>query len=130
MARKKARGRRVDGILLLDKPQGVTSNHVLQRVKRLYDAAKAGHTGSLDPLATGMLPICFGTATKLSGYLLEARKTYLVTALLGAATDTGDSDGEVVERAPAGVAAPGQDRVAAVLRSFLGHSEQVPPMYS
>ncbi|MBN1238572.1 MAG: tRNA pseudouridine(55) synthase TruB [Gammaproteobacteria bacterium] len=128
MARKRARGRAVDGILLLDKPGGITSNHALQRVKRLYDAAKAGHTGSLDPLATGMLPICLGAATKLSGYLLDARKTYAVTAALGASTDTGDADGEIVQRAAA--PPPDTGRLRDVLKSFLGESEQIPPMYS
>lgn len=128
MARQRAKGRDVRGILLLDKPGGMTSNAALQRVKRMFDAAKAGHTGSLDPLATGMLPICFGAATKLSGYLLEARKTYAVVAAFGAATDTGDSDGEIVERSDA--PPPDRDRVVRALASFLGDSEQVPPMYS
>jgi tRNA pseudouridine55 synthase len=128
MTKTKARGRDVRGILLLDKPGGITSNRALQRAKRLFQAAKAGHTGSLDPLATGMLPICFGAATKLSGYLLEARKTYAVVAELGAATNTGDADGEVVRRSDA--PPPDPERIRAVLESFTGEIEQVPPMYS
>lgn len=128
MSTRRAKGRDVRGVLLLDKPRGMTSNHALQRTKRLYQAAKAGHTGSLDPLATGMLPICFGAATSLCAYLLDARKTYRVTALLGIATDTADADGEVVQRvetAPADSA-----RVQSVLTRFVGDIDQVPPMYS
>lgn len=120
--------REVTGILVLDKPTGLTSNAVLQKVRRLYQARKAGHTGSLDPLASGLLPICFGEATKLSGLLLEAPKTYEVTARLGTRTDTGDAHGEPIEqREWAGV---NLGRVKAVLDDFLGHSDQVPPMYS
>jgi tRNA pseudouridine55 synthase len=115
-------------VLLLDKPRGVTSNHALQRVKRLYDAAKAGHTGSLDPLATGMLPICFGAATKLGAFLLDARKSYRVTACLGVATDTDDADGTVIERRDDPPASEGSVRAA--LARFVGEIEQVPPMYS
>jgi tRNA pseudouridine55 synthase len=122
------KGRNVRGVLLLDKPSGMTSNQALQRVKRLYQAAKAGHTGSLDPLATGMLPICFGTATKLAGYLLDARKTYAVAARLGVATDTADADGEVVARSEGTVPEPEQMRRAVV--SLVGESWQTPPMYS
>jgi tRNA pseudouridine55 synthase len=114
--------------VLLDKPGGMTSNRALQRVKHLFQAAKAGHTGSLDPLATGMLPICFGAATSVCGYLLDARKAYRVVAALGTATDTGDADGEVVATAES--APPSPDSVAAVLRRFEGPIEQVPPMYS
>ena len=120
--------RSIDGILLLDKPSGVTSNRALQLVKRLYAAEKAGHTGSLDPLATGMLPICFGQATKISRYLLAARKRYEVSAELGVATETGDADGEVIARAV--VPALEQAAVARVLARFQGPSQQVPPMYS
>jgi tRNA pseudouridine55 synthase len=120
--------RSIDGILLLDKPSGITSNRALQVVKRLYAAEKAGHTGSLDPLATGMLPICFGQATKISRYLLAARKRYQVSARLGAATETGDADGEVIARAP--VPALDRDAVARALTSFHGAGQQVPPMYS
>ena len=91
------RGRTVDGIILLDKPLGVSSNHALQSVKRLYEAAKAGHNGSLDPLATGVLPLCFGEATKFSQYLLDADKAYESTFVLGTVTDTGDAEGRVLE---------------------------------
>ena len=98
--RPKILWRALDGILLLDKPAGLTSNAALQRVRRLYRARKAGHTGSLDPLATGLLPICFGQSTKISGLLLDADKGYVATLALGAATATGDAEGEGVERAP------------------------------
>lgn len=115
-------------MLLLDKPSGITSNQALQRAKRLYGAAKAGHTGSLDPLATGMLPICFGFATRLSTYLLEQHKSYAVTAVLGVATATGDADGEVTERRES--VPPSDTAVGAALERFRGAIEQVPPMYS
>jgi tRNA pseudouridine55 synthase len=120
--------RDVHGIVVVDKPLGLTSNAVLQQVRRAYRARKAGHTGSLDPMASGVLPICFGEATKLSGLLLGSAKTYEVTGRLGSRTDTGDADGEVVETAavPA-VDAAGLD---AVLEEFRGEIEQVPPMYS
>jgi tRNA pseudouridine55 synthase len=120
--------RHVSGILLLDKPAGLTSNQALQRVKRLYQAAKAGHTGSLDPLATGMLPICLGSATKVSQFLLDASKTYRVVSRLGVATDSGDADGAVTEERPAPV--PDAQTLAAALARFRGEIEQVPPMYS
>ena len=120
--------RPIDGILLLDKPAGVTSNRALQRVKRLFQANKAGHTGSLDPLATGMLPICFGQATKISQFLLAARKQYRVAAWLGQATDTGDADGAVV--ASREVPPLTSAQVVEALEGFLGESQQVPPMYS
>jgi tRNA pseudouridine55 synthase len=122
------RSESIDGILLLDKPAGMTSNQALQKVKRLLGAKKAGHTGSLDPGATGMLPLCFGEATKVCAYLLEADKTYRVTAKLGSATDTGDADGKVTDTAPV----PELDRPQwqAVLDGFVGESMQVPPMYS
>ena len=122
------RGRDVSGILLLDKPAGISSNQALQRARRLLDARKAGHTGSLDPLATGMLPLCFGEATKVSTFLLDAHKRYRTTAALGAATDTGDLDGAVIERAS--VPPRSADDVATVLARFTGEIEQVPPMYS
>src|SRR5690606_22393216 len=122
------RGRNVRGILLLDKPSGVTSNRALQRAKRLFQAAKAGHTGSLDPLATGMLPICFGAATKLAGYLLDARKTYAVTAELGTATDSADADGQVI--AQSATPPPAELDVREAVASFEGDIEQTPPMYS
>jgi tRNA pseudouridine55 synthase len=127
MARR-VRGRDVRGVLLLDKPRGLTSNHALQRVKRIYAAAKAGHTGSLDPLATGMLPICFGSATKLGAFLLEASKSYRVTACLGVATDTDDADGVTTERRDD--PPPPERSVQAALARFVGEIEQVPPMYS
>jgi tRNA pseudouridine55 synthase len=118
----------VNGLLLLNKPAGMTSNQALQKVKRLLKAKKAGHTGSLDPAATGMLPLCFGEATKICAYLLEADKTYRVTARLGEATDTGDADGEVIQTAPVPDLSPA-DWEKAIL-AFVGHTEQIPPMYS
>ncbi len=127
MARRR-RGRAISGILLLDKPRGFSSNQALQRAKRLYSAAKAGHTGSLDPLATGVLPLCFGEATKFSQYLLDADKSYDATVRLGAATDTGDSEGEVLDERDASslVAAD----VETALARFRGEISQLPPMYS
>jgi len=119
---------KLDGILLLDKPLGMSSNRALQRVKRLYGAAKAGHTGSLDPLATGLLPICFGHATKVSGLLLEADKHYEVTGRLGIRTNTGDAEGEVIESRP--VPALSEADIETVLAGFRGEYDQVPPMYS
>lgn len=118
----------VDGLLLLNKPAGLTSNQALQKVKRLLNARKAGHTGALDPSATGMLPLCFGEATKICAYLLDADKTYRVTARLGEATDTGDADGKVVATAPV----PAIDSAGwrQILNSFTGTIMQVPPMYS
>ena len=127
MARQR-RGRPLDGILVLDKPAGVSSNRALQMVKRLYGAAKAGHTGSLDPLATGVLPLCFGEATKFSQYLLDADKAYESTFVLGIATDTGDAEGQVLETLDAsGIS---EADVAAALEAFRGEIEQVPSMYS
>ena len=122
------KGRVIDGVLLLDKPIGLTSNQALQRVKRLFNARKAGHTGSLDPLASGLLPICLGQATKVSGFLLNAGKRYQVVARLGQRTDTGDADGQVIEERPV----PALDRglVKRVLARFEGSQTQVPPMYS
>lgn len=125
---KRGKGRRVDGVLVLDKPPGLTSNAALQRVKRIFDARKAGHTGSLDPLATGVLPLCFGEATKWSQFLLDADKEYLATLCLGVNTATGDADGEVLEqRSALGVDEAALDEV---LVRFRGLIEQVPPMYS
>jgi len=118
----------VDGLLLLNKPAGITSNQALQKVKRLLKAKKAGHTGSLDPAATGMLPLCFGEATKVCAYLLDADKTYRVTARLGIATDTGDADGK--ETATADVPSLERQEWEKILAGFLGDIEQVPPMYS
>lgn len=128
MGRRHSNLRRVNGILLLDKPQGMTSNAALQVVKRLYQARKAGHTGSLDPLATGLLPLCFGEATKVSGFLLDADKRYRVVCKLGERTTTGDAEGEVVEQRPVeGVTGA---RLRKVLEGFVGEIEQIPPMYS
>jgi tRNA pseudouridine55 synthase len=120
--------RSIHGILLLDKPTGISSNKALQQVKYALAAAKAGHTGSLDPLASGLLPLCFGEATKISSYLLEADKSYTVTAKLGVKTNTGDSEGEVTDTQ----SVPDFElkHLNSVLVSFLGDSLQIPPMYS
>ncbi|MFO8045302.1 MAG: tRNA pseudouridine(55) synthase TruB [Halomonas sp.] len=127
MARRR-RGLPVNGVLLLDKPKGQSSNHALQRARRLFQAQKAGHTGTLDPMATGLLPVCFGEATKFSAHLLAADKVYRTRVELGVVTDTGDAEGEVVERpaVPSLAAADVED----VLERFRGEIEQVPPMYS
>lgn len=126
--RRRQHGRPVDGILLLDKPIGLTSNAALQQVKRLFGARKAGHTGSLDPLATGMLPICFGEATKLSGFLLDSDKSYQAVIQLGVRTRTGDAEGDVLERRDAsGVT---RAMIDEVLLEFNGDIKQIPPMYS
>ena len=117
------------GLLLLDKPSGMSSNRALQRAKRLFAAAKAGHAGSLDPLATGMLPVFFGAATRLAAFMLEARKSYRVTATLGSATTTGDAEGETIEERR-DVPPPALDVIAAAVDRFVGEIEQVPPMYS
>lgn len=124
---RRRKGRAIDGILLLDKPLGISSNDALQKVKRAYFAAKAGHTGALDPLATGMLPICLGEATKFSQFLLNADKTYEVTAKLGIRTTTSDADGEVVERKPVNVS---ESQLHEVCDKFKGHSKQIPSMFS
>jgi tRNA pseudouridine55 synthase len=128
MARRREKGRPVNGILLLDKPSGETSNAALQTVKQLYFARKAGHTGSLDPLASGLLPICLGEATKVSGFLLDADKRYLVQCKLGERTATGDAEGDVLETRPVGRLDIKQ--VEAVLDRFRGPIQQIPPMYS
>ncbi|MBU0498466.1 MAG: tRNA pseudouridine(55) synthase TruB [Gammaproteobacteria bacterium] len=128
MGRRQNKGRRVNGILLLDKPLGLTSNDALQRVKWLYRAQKAGHTGSLDPLADGLLPLCFGNATKMSAYLLDADKRYWTTVRLGETTVTADAEGEVVERREVGDL--DRARIEAVLAEFKGEISQLPPMYS
>lgn len=122
------RWRRVDGIVLLDKPQGLTSTQALQRVRRLLRAEKAGHAGTLDPMATGMLPLCFGQATKACGQLLGASKVYSATVQLGAATDTGDAEGTLIGQAP--VPALNRNSLQAVLGGFRGERSQIPPMYS
>ncbi len=126
--RKQSRGRRVNGILLLDKPLGITSNAALQEVKRLFRAAKAGHTGNLDPLASGMLPICLGEATKFSVYLLDADKVYLGSCKLGIRTTTADAEGEIIETRP--VPELTEAQVEVVLEQFRGEIEQIPPMHS
>lgn len=128
MAKRKQRGRPINGILLLDKPAGAGSNAVLQRVKHLYRAAKAGHTGSLDPLATGLLPICFGEATKFSRYMLDAEKAYVATVCLGAESDTGDAEGQLDnQRDASGLA---RADIEKAVHSFLGTQMQRPPAYS
>ncbi len=124
---RRAHGRDVDGIVLLDKPRGVSSNFALQKVKQLFNANKAGHTGALDPLATGMLPICLGEATKFSQLLLDSDKTYEVTARLGIRTDTSDAEGEVVSTKDPNVT---EEQVREALRSFEGDIMQVPSMFS
>ncbi len=128
MGRRKNKGRNISGVLLLDKPQGCSSNHILQKVKRLFGAAKAGHTGSLDPLATGMLPVCFGEATKISAFLLDSDKRYHLQCQLGVSTTTGDAEGEVTETQD--VSAISEQAVKDVLPEFIGEIEQIPPMYS
>ena len=124
---RRRRGRPVSGVLLLDKPSGVSSNHALQTARRLLNAAKAGHTGTLDPLASGLLPLCFGEATKVSQFLLGADKTYRARARLGITTSTGDSEGELLRERP--VAVDGA-LLAAALAAHTGDLLQVPPMYS
>lgn len=119
--------RKLDGVLLLDKSLGISSNHALQAARRLYRAEKAGHTGTLDPLATGLLPLCFGEATKFSGELLNADKRYVATVQLGVTTDTADAEGSVLQCRP--VTSSLAD-VEAALAAFVGELDQVPPMYS
>lgn len=119
--------RKVDGVLLLDKPAGITSNLALQKARRLFNADKAGHTGTLDPFATGLLPLCLGEATKFSQFLLDADKVYLAEVHLGVRTTTADPEGEVIETRPVAVT---EADVAAVLPRFLGAIDQVPPMHS
>ncbi|MBI1423078.1 MAG: tRNA pseudouridine(55) synthase TruB [Gammaproteobacteria bacterium] len=128
MSRRKPRGRNVNGILLLDKAIGITSNTALQKVKRLYQASKAGHTGSLDPLASGLLPLCLGEATKLSSFLLDADKAYAGVCKLGVKTSTADAEGEVIETRP--VPALDEAQLRDVLAKFVGEIEQIPPMHS
>jgi len=126
--KRRPQGRDVSGILLLDKPSGITSNAALQAAKQRFRARKAGHTGSLDPLATGLLPICFGEATKLSTFLLEADKHYQATLQLGVRTATGDSKGEVIDRRP--VPRLARDDIEQAMDGFRGAMDQVPPMFS
>ena len=125
--RRRNRGRPVDGIVVVNKGKGASSNDVLQRVKRLYGAAKAGHTGSLDPLATGVLPICLGEATRFSRFLLDSDKSYRTEVKLGARTETGDLEGVIVEERPVTVT---RADVEAILEPFRGEIDQVPGMYS
>ncbi len=122
--------RPVHGVLLLDKPLGLSSNQALQKAKWLLRAEKAGHTGTLDPLATGVLPLCFGAATKFSALQLEAPKRYHAVALLGVTTSTGDAEGEVLSRSAVDPAALAPERLRAVARQFTGRIRQVPPMHS
>jgi tRNA pseudouridine(55) synthase len=124
----RARWREVDGIVLLDKPAAISSNHALQRVRRALQAAKAGHAGTLDPMATGMLPLCFGQATKACGQLLGSTKAYRATVTFGAATDTGDADGQVIGQSE--VPPLAADAIDRVLAALVGNRAQVPPMYS
>lgn len=127
MTRTKTKFRPLDGILLLDKPAGMSSNAALQAARRLFRAEKGGHTGSLDPLATGLLPLCFGEATKFSQYLLDADKGYETLMQLGVTTSTGDAEGEVLERREVAVT---REDIEALLPRFRGDIQQVPPMYS
>jgi tRNA pseudouridine55 synthase len=128
MGRRSKKGRRISGTLLLDKPAGITSNAALQEVKRLFGANKAGHTGSLDPLATGVLPLCFGEATKFSQFLLNADKHYLTTIKLGITTKTGDADGEVLEERS--VPSISDEELEDLLMAYRGEISQIPSMYS
>lgn len=118
---------RVDGVLLLDKPVGITSNAALQQVKRLFRAERAGHTGTLDPLASGLLPVCLGEATKFAAELLDSEKRYLARVRLGERTDTGDAEGRVIERREVSVTG---SQMTEALERFMGDTVQVPPMYS
>ncbi len=127
MSRPRRRGRDIHGVLLLDKPQGLSSNDALQKVKRIFNANKAGHTGALDPLATGMLPVCLGEATKFSRYLLDSDKRYRVIARLGQRTATSDAEGVVIQERPIQFT---QAQLDTALDSFRGESQQVPSMYS
>ncbi|WGE69992.1 tRNA pseudouridine(55) synthase TruB [Actinobacillus equuli subsp. haemolyticus] len=127
MSKPRKKGRDVHGVFLLDKPQGMSSNDILQKVKRLFQANKAGHTGALDPLATGMLPICLGEATKFSQFLLDSDKRYQVTAKLGERTDTSDAEGQVVETRAVNVS---EAEIIAALEQFRGDILQVPTMFS
>ena len=127
MSKPRKRGRDIHGVFLLDKPQGMSSNDIMQKVKRIFQANKAGHTGALDPLATGMLPICLGKATKFSQFLLDADKRYLVTAKLGERTDTSDAEGQIVETRDVNVKTP---EILTALEQFRGDILQVPTMFS
>lgn len=128
MARR--RGQLLDGVLLLDKPVGLSSNHALQRAKRTLDAAKAGHTGTLDPFATGLLICCLGKATKIAGAMLDADKTYIATLAFGEETDSGDLTGNIVSQAPESFESVDADALNDALSRFRGTLQQIPPMYS
>ena len=128
MARGRRKGRDISGILLLNKPLGISSNRALQNAKHLFQAQKAGHTGSLDPLATGMLPICFGKATKISSFLLDSDKRYITTASLGQTTTTGDAEGDIVEKKE--IPTLNNAIIESSLSKFRGVITQIPPMYS
>ncbi len=123
-----SKNREINGVFLLDKPVGYSSNNALQKVKKIFKAKKAGHTGSLDPLASGMLPICFGAATKLSAFLLDADKEYLVKIKLGEITETGDSEGKITEKRS--IAGIDKEIILAALKKFEGKISQIPPMFS
>ncbi|ALM51077.1 tRNA pseudouridine(55) synthase TruB [Halomonas huangheensis] len=125
---RRRRGLPIDGVVLLDKPQGMSSNHALQRVRRLFQAQKAGHTGTLDPMATGLLPVLLGEATKFSQHLLDADKVYRTRVELGASTDTGDAEGEVVARSA--VPTLEESDLRTMMAGFIGEQQQTPPMYS
>jgi len=125
---RRRRGLDIHGVVLLDKPAGISSNRALQKVRGIFQARKAGHTGSLDPFATGMLPICLGEASKTAAFMLEAGKHYRATSHLGVATTTGDIEGEVIQTCPVPELDP--DQITRALQQFTGEIEQVPPMYS
>ena len=127
LLRKPRIKRDISGVLLLDKPAGYSSNQALQAAKRLYSAAKAGHTGNLDPFATGLLPLCLGEATKFSQTLLDADKGYLATLKLGATSSTGDTEGEISAQQPVNFS---QAAIEQALSGFLGEIQQTPPMHS
>ncbi len=128
MAKKNKSGRDLHGLLVLDKPLGMSSNHALQHAKRLLNAKKAGHTGTLDPLATGVLVLCFGRATKIVDHVMDTKKTYYVVAKLGQQTDTGDQEGTVI--ASNAVTQQHIEKITPTIESFIGDIEQIPPMYS
>lgn len=127
MSRRKS-GKVINGIVLLDKPSGITSNRALQTVRRMFDARKGGHTGSLDPFATGMLPLCFGEASKTAAFMIDSDKSYRAIARLGITTDSGDVDGQVISESA--VPELSAEQVSEVFSQFVGEIEQVPPMYS
>jgi len=125
---RRRKGRSISGVLLLNKPKGISSNGVLQRVRAMLNASKGGHTGNLDPMATGLLPLCFGEATKFSSYLLDADKAYIACARLGQVSDTGDAEGEIIRERS--VPELTEQQILDVMARFTGDIEQIPPMYS